>query len=252
MNLHNAVTVSQQRLGKRVAQLSSAQMNEVCAALRFSLGCDANSLARPSERGTPRNKFPACLQFGCAPFENRERCGSLSGGSACIKNQRWGQPPTGAFIARHEDALFLGPPGTGKSHLAQAIGQAAIQQGYRVLYRETHTLLDELAEASIDGTRKECLKFLETVPLLIIDDLGMRKLPLTAAEELLEVVMRRYERASTLLTSNRPVEDWGKLLGDAAAVSAMLDRLLHHGHLLKCGPRSWRTKTVQTEAGLNQ
>ena len=149
---------------------------------------------------------------------------------------------TAQFVARHEDALFLGPPGTGKSHLAQAIGQAAIQQGYRVLYRETHTLLDELAEASIDGTRKECLKFLETVPLLIIDDLGMRKLPLTAAEELLEIVMRRYERASTLLTSNRPVDDWGKLLGDAAAVSAMLDRLLHHGHLLKCGPRSWRTK----------
>jgi DNA replication protein DnaC len=152
----------------------------------------------------------------------------------------------GTFIARHEDALFLGPPGTGKSHLAQAIGQAAIQQGYRVLYRETHTLLDELAEASIDGTRKECLKFLETVPLLIIDDLAMRKLPLVAAEELLEIVMRRYERASTLLTSNRPVEDWGKLLGDAAAVSAMLDRLLHHGHVLKCGPRSWRTKLDAT------
>ena len=123
---------------------------------------------------------------------------------------------TGAFIARHEGALFLGPPGTGKSHLAQAIGQAATQQGYRVLYRESHTLLDELAEASIDDTRKECLKFLETVPLLIIDDLGMRKLPLSAAEELLEMVMRRCERASTLLTSNRPVEDWGKLLGDAA------------------------------------
>src|ERR1700741_4792664 len=80
-------------------------------------------------------------------------------------------------------------------------------------------------------------------PLLIIDDLGMRKLPLTAAEELLEIIMRRYERASTMLTSNRPVEDWGKLLGDAAAGSAMLDRLLHHGHVLKCGPRSWRTKT---------
>ena len=149
---------------------------------------------------------------------------------------------TGAFIARHEDALFLGPPGTGKSHLAQAIGQAAIQQGYRVLYRETHTLLDELAEATLDGTRKEHMEFLVTVPLLIIDDLGMRKLPLTAAEELLEIIMRRYERASTMLTSNRPVEDWGKLLGDAAAVSAMLDRLLHHGHVLKCGPRSWRTK----------
>ena len=81
-----------------------------------------------------------------------------------------------------------------------------------------------------------------------IDEIGMRKLPLTAAEDLLEIVMRRYERASTLLTSNRPVEDWGKLLGDTAAVSAMLDRLLHHGHVLKCGPRSWRTKAIPASA----
>lgn len=150
---------------------------------------------------------------------------------------------TAGFIAKHEDALFLGPPGTGKSHLAQAIGLAALQQGYRVLYRETHTLLDEIAEVTIDGSRKQHMQLLATVPLLIIDDLGMRKLPATAAEDLLEIVMRRYERASTLMTSNRPVEDWGKLLGDSAAVTAMLDRLLHHGHVLKCGPRSWRTKT---------
>jgi DNA replication protein DnaC len=149
---------------------------------------------------------------------------------------------TANFVARHEDALFLGPPGSGKSHLAQAIGLAAIQQGYRVIYREAHSLLAEIAEANLDGTRKERMELLSTVPLLIIDDLGMRKLPSTAAEELLEIIMRRYERASTLLTSNRPVEDWGKLLGDTAAVTAMLDRLLHHGHLLKCGPRSWRTK----------
>lgn len=150
---------------------------------------------------------------------------------------------TAAFISRHEDALFLGPPGSGKSHLAQAIGQAAIQQGYRVLYREAHHLLEELADSTLDHSRHEHMEFLITVPLLILDDLGMRKLPLTAAEDLLEIIMRRYERASTLVTSNRPVEDWGKLLGDTAAVSAMLDRLLHHGHLLKCGPRSWRTKT---------
>jgi DNA replication protein DnaC len=149
---------------------------------------------------------------------------------------------TANFIARHEDALFLGPPGSGKSHLAQAIGLAAIQQGYRVLYREAHTLLAEIADANLDGTRKERMELLSTVPLLIIDDLGMRKLPSTAAEELLEIIMRRYERASTVLTSNRPVEDWGKLLSDTAAVTAMLDRLLHHGHVLKCGPRSWRTK----------
>ena len=80
------------------------------------------------------------------------------------------------------------------------------------------------------------------MPLLIVDDLGMRKLPHTAAEDLLELVMRRYERASTILTSNRPVDDWGKLLVDTAAVTALLDRLLHHAHVLKCGPRSWRTK----------
>ena len=151
---------------------------------------------------------------------------------------------TGAFIARHEDALFVGPGGTGKSHLAQAIGQAAIQQGYRVLYRETHVLLEELADSVLDGTRKQYMESITTVPLLIIDDFGMRRLPQTAAEDLLEIVMRRYERASTLLTSNRPVEDWGKLLGDVAAVSAMLDRLLHHGHVLRCGPQSWRTKTA--------
>ncbi len=153
---------------------------------------------------------------------------------------------TGGFIARREDALFLGPGGSGKSHLAQAIGQAAILQGYRVLYRETHILLVELAESVIDGTRKQYIEAITTFPLLIIDDFGMRKLPQTAAEDLLEIIMRRYERASTLLTSNRPVEDWGKLLADVAAVSAMLDRLLHHGHVLKCGPRSWRTKTAAT------
>ncbi len=148
---------------------------------------------------------------------------------------------TARFVERREDVLFLGPPGTGKSHLAQALGLCAIQQGHRVLYREAHALLDELADATLERRRKEVMTDLATAPLLIIDDLGMRKLPTTAAEDLLELIMRRYERASTMLTSNRPVDDWGKLLGDTAAVTALLDRLLHHAHILKCGPRSWRT-----------
>lgn len=149
---------------------------------------------------------------------------------------------TARFVGNKEDAVFLGAPGTGKSHLSQAIGHAAIVQGHRVRYREAHTLLEELAEAAVEGRRKEFLVELASVPLLIIDDLGMRRLPASAAEDLLELVMRRYEKASTIVTSNRPVEDWGKLLGDTASVTALLDRLLHHSHVLKCGPRSWRTK----------
>ncbi len=149
---------------------------------------------------------------------------------------------TARFVSQCEDVLLLGPPGTGKSHLVQAIGLAAIQQGHRVLYREAHVLIEELMDATLDERRKKHMSELASVPLLIIDDLGMRKLPVHAAEDLLEIIIRRYERASTILTSNRPVEDWGKLLGDTAAVTAMLDRLLHHAHILKCGPRSWRSR----------
>jgi DNA replication protein DnaC len=127
-----------------------------------------------------------------------------------------------------------------------AFFSSANRLSYRVVYREAHTLIEEIADATLDGTRKAFFADLTTVPLLIVDDLGMRKLPHTAAEDLLELIMRRYERASTILTSNRPVDDWGKLLGETAAVTALLDRLPHHAHVLKCGPRSWRTK-VQTD-----
>ncbi len=152
---------------------------------------------------------------------------------------------TGRFLSKAEDALFLGSPGTGKSHLGQAIGRAVILQGWEVAYREVHVLLEELADATLDGTRKDYLKKMQMVPLLIIDDLGLRQLPKTAAEDMLEIIMRRYERTSTILTSNRPVDEWGKLLGDTAAVSALLDRLLHHAHVLQCGPKSWRMQRAR-------
>jgi DNA replication protein DnaC len=203
----------------------------------------SDELTRRSDRLLDRRRKEACFRdvnrtldnfdFAFNPKMNRSLIFDLA---------------TARFVERREDSLFLGPGGTGKSHLAQAVGQAAILQGHRVMYREAHVLLEQLADAVADGTRKQFMANLTAVPLLIVDDFGMRKLPASAAEDLLEIVMRRYERASTLLTSNRPVEDWGKLLGDTAAVSSMLDRLLHHGHVLKCGPRSWRTKTAAATA----
>ena len=147
------------------------------------------------------------------------------------------------FIERHEDVLFLGRPGTGKSHLAQSIGHAAILLGYRVAYREAHTLLEDIAEAELEGRRRSYMQHLMKFDLLIVDDLGMRKLGQTAAEELLEVIMRRHERLSTIITSNRPVEDWGKMMGDTASVTALLDRLLHHGTVIECGPRRPRRRS---------
>jgi DNA replication protein DnaC len=203
----------------------------------------SDELTRRSDRLLDRRRKEACFRDANRTLDNFDFAFNPKMNRSLIFDLA-----TARFVEKREDSLFLGPGGTGKSHLAQAVGQAAIMQGYRVVYREAHVLLEQLADAVADGTRKQFMAHLTVVPLLIIDDFGMRKLPATAAEDLLEIVMRRYERASTLLTSNRPVEDWGKLLGDTAAVSSMLDRLLHHGHVLKCGPKSWRTRSAVVAA----
>lgn len=147
---------------------------------------------------------------------------------------------TARFIEQREDVLMLGNAGVGKSHIAQAIGMAAIHAGFHVLYREAHLLFEELTLADAIGERASCIAAFNEVPLLIIDDLGMRKLPAGAAEDLLEIVMRRYERASTIITSNRPLEDWPKMFGDTPAVTAFLDRLMHHSHLIELRGKSYR------------
>jgi DNA replication protein DnaC len=147
---------------------------------------------------------------------------------------------TGRFIEQHEDVLLLGNAGVGKSHLAQAIAMSAIHAGFRVLYREAHHLFEELVLASALDGRSGLIASLTDVPLLILDDIGMRRLPATAAEDLLEIIMRRYERASTIVTSNRPLEDWPQIFGDTPAVAAFLDRLMHHSHLIEIRGKSYR------------
>ena len=149
------------------------------------------------------------------------------------------------FIRQHEDILFMGPPGVGKSHLAIALGICAIKAGMTVLYKSAFDFIAELKEAEAVGTRHLSIKNLQETQLLILDDLGMKKMQNDAAEFLLEAIMKRYEKTSTIITSNRPLEDWGKLLGDNAATSAILDRFLHHAHVIKIRGRSYRLRNQE-------
>ena len=151
---------------------------------------------------------------------------------------------SGKFIRDGGDALLIGSPGTGKSHIAKTVAHAAIQAGYKVVYREAHTFFEDLFESTQLRRRKKQVKLFSETDLLVIDDLFLRKrVPEQAADDLLETILNRYSsKKSCLLTSNRPLEDWGKLLRDNAASSAILDRLLHRGHLLKFEGRSYRLK----------
>lgn len=147
---------------------------------------------------------------------------------------------TGRFARDRRDVLWLGPPGTGKSHLCQAIGLSLIRAGMTVYYRSIFDVVrDFLHDEAMDGHERILKRYLEP-DVLIIDDMGMKQLPKRSGEYLFEVIMRRHDLRSTMMTSNRPLEEWGKLIGDVPAATAILDRFLHRSELIQITGRSYR------------
>ena len=158
------------------------------------------------------------------------------------------------FIEEKVAVFIVGPCGTGKSHIAKTVAHGAIEAGYKVMYREAHTFFEDLFEASELKRKKKVNKLFAEADLLVIDDLFLRKkMPDQAADDLLDIILTRYSaRRSTVITSNRPLEDWGKLLRDNAASSAIVDRLLHRGHLLQFEGRSYRLKEASIRLAANK
>jgi len=152
------------------------------------------------------------------------------------------------FIREQRDILFTGPPGVGKSHLAQAIGHQAAKMGYMVLYRSIFDTVGDLNQAeALNESAKVLRKYLKP-DLLIIDDMGLKKLPKQAGEYLFEIIMRRYELRSTIMTSNRPLDEWGKLIGDVPTATAILDRFLSRADIIQIVGKSYRMRNKTCKA----
>lgn len=159
-----------------------------------------------------------------------------------IKKKQVFDLATCRFVREGRDVLVIGPPGVGKSYLAQAIGYEAIKQGMVVLYRSIFDVVrDFLHEEMLDQDDKLLARYLKP-DLLIVDDMGMKQLPRRSGEVLFEIIMRRYETRSTMMTSNRPLEDWGKLIGDVPSATAILDRFLHHAEVVAITGKSYRLR----------
>ena len=148
------------------------------------------------------------------------------------------------FIQEKKNIIFMGNPGVGKTHLANALGIEALKQGYKVYFVHANDIVSKLMSARGDGTYYGVLKDLLKVDLLIIDEIGFKKIPQNSVDEFFEVIRRRYENGSIIITTNRPFEEWANIFGDAVLASAIVDRIVHHSHIIKILGKSYRMKEL--------
>jgi DNA replication protein DnaC len=157
-----------------------------------------------------------------------------------IKKKQIYDLAAGGFVRQHRDVLLVGPPGVGKSHLVQAIGRQLVHAGFTVLYRSIFDAVrDFLHDEAFEGHDRVMTRYLKP-DLLVLDDMGLKQLPKRSGEYLFEIIMRRHQLRSTMMTSNRPLEDWGKLMNDVPAATAVLDRLLANAEILEITGKSYR------------
>ncbi|MCL4535295.1 MAG: IS21-like element helper ATPase IstB [Chloroflexi bacterium] len=177
------------------------------------------------EAGCQEGKTLARFNFAAVPTLNRAQVVELA---------------TCGFVERQQNLLICGPTGVGKSHLAAALSYEAVKRGYRVLMRPVHQLLADLHAARADGGYSRRLLKLCAVDLLVLDDFGLRPLPVPAIDDLYEIISQRYEQRSLVITSNRALEEWPEIFGDGLLASAAMDRLTHHAQTLIIRGASYR------------
>ncbi|OCC14127.1 Mobile element protein [Dissulfuribacter thermophilus] len=149
------------------------------------------------------------------------------------------------FITEKENIIFMGNPGVGKTHLANALGLEALKRGYKVKMLCMTDMLTMLTASRGDGTYNKIFKELVSLDLLIIDEIGFKKVPQDAVDEFFEIVKRRHENGSIIITTNRSFEDWANVFGDQVLASAIIDRLVHHCHIIKIIGPSYRMKNLK-------